>query len=259
MSLRVTVCELSNDPAELERDWAGLIAHVRSLSSDLVLLPEMPFAPWFAVTRRFEPDVWRAAVAAHEAWMERLTDLAPAAVVGSRPINASDRRHNQGFVWDRKTGYRPVHTKYYLPDEPGFWEASWYSRGDGAFNPFHCGSVRAGMLICTDLWFLDRARAYGQAGVHLLAVPRATPRETLEKWQVGGRAAAVVAGAFVASSNRVSRVAEEAHLGGQGWVVGPDGDVLGLTSRERPFVTVQLDLAEAERAKQTYPRYVPDE
>ena len=34
--------------------------------------------------------------------------------------------------------------------------------------------------------------------------------------------------------------------------------LLGLTSREQQFVTVALDLAEAERAKQTYPRYVPD-
>jgi N-carbamoylputrescine amidase len=92
----------------------------------------------------------------------------------------------------------------------------------------------------------------------LLAVPRATPRETLEKWQVGGRAAAVVAGAFVVSSNPVSRVDEAANLGGQGWVVGPDGDVLGLTSGEQPFLTIEIDLQEAERAKQTYPRYVPE-
>jgi N-carbamoylputrescine amidase len=258
MTLRVTVCELSNDPVELERDWAGLITHVRAASSDLVVLPEMPFAPWFAVMRQFDLNVWQAAVAAHDAWIERLVDLAPAAVIGSRPINANQRRLNQGFVWDREAGYRPAHTKYYLPDEAGFWEASWYRRGDGDFSPFQSGDVLAGMLICTDLWFLDRARAYGQAGIHLLAVPRATPRETLEKWQVGGRAAAVVAGAFVVSSNPVSRVDEAANLGGQGWVVGPDGDVLGLTSGEQPFLTIEIDLQEAERAKQTYPRYVPE-
>jgi N-carbamoylputrescine amidase len=258
MTIRVTVCELSNDPVEIERDWEGLIAHIKSASSDLVVLPEMPFAPWFAVARRFDADVWQAAVAAHDTWVGRLVDLAPAAVIGSRPTNAGRRRLNQGFVWDREAGYRPAHTKYYLPDEDGFWEASWYRRGEGDFSPFESGDVRAGMMICTDLWFFDRARAYGQAGVHLLAVPRATPRETLEKWIVGGRAAAVVAGAFVASSNRVSREDEAADLGGQGWIVGPDGDVLGLTSREQPFVTVELDLAEAERAKQTYPRYVPE-
>ena len=256
MTLRVTVCELSNDPAGLERDWAGLSAHARSVSSDLVVLPEMPFAPWFAVARLFDQPTWDAAVLAHDAWVERLAELAPAAVIGSRPVNLGHQRRNQGFVWQQQAGYRPVHTKYYLPDEEGFWEASWYGRGDGHFSPFRSGDVQAGMLICTDLWFLDRARAYGQAGAHLLAVPRATQRLTREKWVVAGRAAAIVAGAFVASSNRVSREDEAANLGGQGWAIGPDGDVLALTSPEQPFVTITLELAEAERAKQTYPRYV---
>jgi N-carbamoylputrescine amidase len=45
-------------------------------------------------------------------------------------------------------------------------------------------------------------------------------------------------------------------FGGQGWVVGPNGQVLASTSREQPFVTVEIDLSEARLAKQTYPRYV---
>jgi len=31
---------------------------------------------------------------------------------------------NDGFVWEKNTGYQSIHTKYYLPDEQGFWEAS---------------------------------------------------------------------------------------------------------------------------------------
>jgi N-carbamoylputrescine amidase len=258
MRLKATVCELGNDHAVIARDWERLVAHVRAESSDLVLLPEMTFAPWFAVERQFDQTAWDAAVEAHDRWLERLPDLAPAAAIGSRPVYAGDRRLNQGFMWDQQAGYRPVHAKYYLPDEPGFWEASWYSRGDAAFTAFQSGGARAGMLICTELWFMERARAYGKAGIHLLVAPRATPRETLDKWLAGGRAAAVVAGAFALSSNRVSDLDEAANLGGQGWAIGPDGDVLGLTSRERPFVTVALDLVVAERAKQTYPRYVAD-
>jgi N-carbamoylputrescine amidase len=105
---------------------------------------------------------------------------------------------------------------------------------------------------------MEHARAYGQAGVHLLVVPRATPRQTLDKWLAGGRAAAVVAGAFTLSSNPLSEPTERANLGGQGWIIGPDGEVLGITSAEQPFVTIELDLAAAEHAKQTYPRYVRD-
>jgi N-carbamoylputrescine amidase len=258
MKIRATVCELRNNPEDFAGDWERLADHVRAEHSDLVLLPEMAFAPWFAVTPTFEPQAWFTAVATHDAWMQCLIDLAPAAVIGTRPIDANGARYNQGFVWTRDRGYLPVHEKYYLPDEEGFWEASWYGRGEREFTPFDCGVARVGMQICTELWFMEHGRAYGQAGVHLLAVPRATPRETLDKWLIGGRAAAVVAGAYALSSNPITRPTELANLGGQGWVVGPDGEVLGLTSPDRPFVTIELELQAAEHAKQTYPRYVPD-
>jgi N-carbamoylputrescine amidase len=258
MKIRATVCELRNSPEDFAGDWERLVAHAKAERSDLVLLPELAFAPWFALKPRFDPLVWFTSVAAHDAWMQYLPDLAPAAAIGTRPIDSDGARFNQGFLWTTDKGYIPVHEKYYLPDEDGFWEASWYGRGEREFTPFGWGAARIGMQICTELWFMEHTRAYGQAGVHLLAVPRATPRETLDKWLAGGRAAAVIAGAFTLSSNSISRPNDLANLGGQGWIIGPDGEVLGLTSPDQPFVTIDLDLAAAEHAKQTYPRDVSD-
>src|SRR5262245_60248331 len=256
MKIKATVCELHNSAEGFAADWERLVAHIKVEQSDLVLLPELAFAPWFAVTPRFDPLVWHGAVAAHDTWMQRLPDLAPAAAIGTRPIDADGARFNQGFLWTADKGYLPVHEKYYLPDEDGFWEASWYGRGEREFRPFGWGAVRIGMQICTEIWFMEHARTYGQAGVQLLVVPRATPRQTLDKWLAGGRAAAVVAGAFTVSSNPITLFTEQANLGGQGWIIGPDGEVLATTSPEQPFVTIELDLAAAEHAKQTYPRYV---
>jgi N-carbamoylputrescine amidase len=256
MKIKATVCELRNSPEGFADDWQRLVAHVKEQRSDLIVLPELAFAPWFAVMRRFDAQIWHSAVAAHDSWLEHLPDLTPAAAIGTRPIDADGARFNQGFLWTADKGYLPVHEKYYLPDEDGFWEASWYGRGEREFTPFGLGETRIGMQICTEIWFMEHARAYGQAGVHLLAVPRATPRQTLDKWLAGGRAAAVIAGAFTLSSNPITHPAERASLGGQGWIIGPDGDVLAITSPEQPFVTLELDLAAAEHAKQTYPRYV---
>ncbi len=221
-----------------------------------MLLPEMPFYPWFGASPVFEAHIWEAAVAAHDAWQERLVELAPAIVLGTRPINRGGQRLNEGFCWVQEVGYRIAHHKYYLPDEAGFWEASWYSRGDGSFTPLQCGSARVGFEICTELWAFDRARLYGKDSIHLIVTPRATPRTTLDKWLVGGRATAITSGAFSLSSNHVSSATDAVHLGGQGWVIAPDGEVLGLTSQEQPFVTMELDLSVAEQAKLTYPRYV---
>lgn len=256
--MKVTVCELHDEPENFARDWEQLIAHVKAEASDLVLLPEMPFASWLAVSPEFDPAIWEAAVAAHDKWLMRVTELAPAIVLGSRPVNHAGRRLNQGFVWDATSGYRAAHLKYYLPNEDGYWEASWYSRGDGDFTAMECGSMKIGFQICTDLWFMERARAYGKAGTHLIATPRATPQSSVDKWLAGGRTAAVVSGAFSLSSNRAPSEKHPGNFGGQGWIIGPDGDVLGITSREQPLLTLEIDLSEAERAKSTYPRYVTE-
>lgn len=61
---------------------------------------------------------------------------------------------------------------------------------------------------------LEHARADGRDGAHVVAVPRVTPSSSLETWLAGGRACAVVAGAWSLSSNS----AEPEH-GGLGWVV----------------------------------------
>ena len=69
-------------------------------------------------------------------------------------------------------------------------------------------------------------------------------------------AAAVLAGAFCLSSNRVGPNSEGGPFGGMGWVIDPDGEILALTSEDAPFATVDIDLGAAEHAKATYPRYV---
>lgn len=255
--MNVTVCELPNTREGIEQAWQGLAAHTHGAESDLVLLPEMPFTPWVAAHQPGDPAVWGAAVDAHNTWLSRLAELAPAAVAGSRPVVREGRRFNEGFVWTMESGYRAVHDKVYLPDEPGFWEASWYEQGAPHFTAAAVGDALAGFLICTELWFNAHARDYMRQGAHLILSPRATPAPSRDKWIAGGRVAAVVGGAFNLSSN-FSGDAGAFEWAGAGWVADPEGDVLALTSPEAPFVTVEIDLAAAEEAKGTYPRYVPD-
>ena len=250
--MRATVCELRTGEGALEEDWAGLVAHVEAEGSDLVVLPELGFAPWFAAQPTFDPAQWESAERAHEQWLARLPEL-PAAVLGTRPVTRPAGRRNQAYAAERGGSVRGLHDKSYLPDEAGFHEASWYGRGDGGHAVTQVGGVRVGVLVCTELWFLEHARSLGRAGAHLVATPRVTPVETLDKWLAGGRACAVVAGAWSLSSNS----AEPAH-GGLGWAVDPEGEVVATTSRTQPFVTVEVDLAAVDAAKQRYPRYVPE-
>ena len=257
--MKVTVCELGNDPALLNEQWEDLTSHVKSDQSELVLLPEMPFYRWLAAAREVDTQAWADSVAAHDLWVERLAELGDVSVAATRPIIENGLPFNQGFVWDSKNGARAVHDKHYLPDEEGFWEASWYSAGGGGFSSVQVSGTQVGFMICTELWFLQHARDYGRQGVQILACPRATLGESVDKWVAGGRVAAVVSGAFCLSSCFSGQAGRHGDWAGTGWIIEPEeGEVLGTTSPEAPFLTMEIDLEVAETAKQTYPRYVPD-
>lgn len=253
-TLRLTICQLHDDDTMFASDWRGLVAHVHAEHADLVLLPEMAFGPWFCASRDYAQNVWDRMVERHDAWIKRLPELGGAAVMGSRPITDASGRYNEGFVWDATLGYRPAHRKAYLPDEEGFWEASWYQRGPRQFVATTARSAAVGFLICTEMWFNEHARTYGRQGAHLIVTPRTTEAATIGKWMTGSRAVAVVSGAYHASSTRYGSPT----AGGVGWVIAPDGDVVALTNDATRFRTVEIDLDLAERAKQTYPRYVDD-
>jgi N-carbamoylputrescine amidase len=256
--MKLTVCELSDNPVDFQNDWAGLVDHVKGQRSDIVLLPEMPGCPWFPYQADFDRQIWQKVVRAHAKFELRLHALTPATVLATRPIQQGNQHLNQAFIWSHTMGYTPVHSKAYFPDEPGFYEAKWFHKPALDFKPYALGKTKIGFLICTEVMFNERGRHYGRQGVHIIAVPRATEKVTLERWLIALRMAAIVSGAFVLSSNHVGIGPSGIHFGGGGAVISPEGEVLAVTSSEQPFVTVEVNLADAEAAKKTYPRYVKE-
>ena len=251
--MKFTVCEMNDSTALFQEDWRRLIQHISKEKSDCVLLPEMPFSPWFATGPNYEESVWKRAVASHAEWIERLPELGASIVLGTRAAEKSGKRLNEGFLWSQERGYQALHHKFYLPNEGGVWEANWGHPGDGTFTTAVLDGAKFGYMICSELWFFEHAQQYTKDGVHILLAPRKTEKKTLDKWVVGGQTAAIVSGAFCLSSNSVTSAGE---FGGWGWIIDPDGVVLGTTNVRQPFLTMELDLKVAEKAKGTYPRNV---
>ena len=246
--MKITVCQLHNGREAFAADWERLVAHVGAQRSDLVLLPEMPFFPWFPTPREFDAGVWRAAVAAHDTWEKRLSELLPAVVFGTRPIDFGALRYSAGFFWNAEEGIaETLHVKSCLSHQEGSWETSWYSKAIADFKTATVGGIQVGMLIGLELWLSNQAQLYGEDGAQLVVVPRvdqAAVQEsaaTNEEWLAGGRAAALASGAFCISSTRSSR---DNSVVGAGWILAPDGRTLALTSSNEPFVAVEVDLSQ---------------
>jgi len=251
--MRVTVCELPHEAAALAASWAALREHVRAQASDLVLLPEFAMLEPVWESEIFDAARWSAIEAQSESRVGRLPELGAEHVVGTRPARRNGRRLNEGYLWSAAAGLRPLRSKYFLPEQPGSWEATWFERGDPRFPVFQAGTVSFGLNICTELWALETYASYAAQGVDLLLSPRATSLETIETWLAAGVVAAVRTGAFSLSSNRVDATGA---CGGGGWIVDPAGDVLAVTSASEPFATRDLDLGKAANGRESYPRYV---
>lgn len=251
--MRITVCELPHEPAALAAAWAGLCAHTTRHASELVLLPECAFVPAFWEDEPFDAGRWEAALALSASWLERLYELRADHVVGTRPIEIGGRPFNQGYVWSAPDDLMPLRRKYFMPDEPGSWEARWFERGDPAFPAFRAGALEFGLNVCTELWAIESYAAYAESGVQVILSPRATGLATIGRWLSVGVVAAVRSGAYSVSSNRVDSTGA---CGGTGWVISPDGLILATTTPETPFATVDVDLMASDGARATYPRYV---
>jgi N-carbamoylputrescine amidase len=249
--MQVTVCELPHETTALAGAWAALCDHTRAHGSELVLLPEFAMLEPVWESERFDAARWSAIENQAEERLRRLPELGAKFVVGTRPARVDGRRLNQGYLWSA-SGLQALRSKYYLPEEPGSWEATWFQRGDPDFSTFHAGPASFGLNICTELWALETYGLYAALGVEILLSPRATASATT-KWLAAGVVAAVRSGAFSLSSNRVATTGAG---GGGGWIIDPAGEVLAITSAAEPFATREIDLTKPAMARNTYPRYV---
>jgi N-carbamoylputrescine amidase len=258
--MKVTVCQLNNKPELLANDWELLKTHVHQEKSDLVLLPEMPFYEWFCARPESNSEQWQAAIEAHDVWMKRLHELKCPYVLGTRPVNEGNKRYNKAFVWSENDEIIEFHQKHNVPDQEEYWEASWYDIGTKDYTTVLCGETRIGFVICTEIWFMEYSRSYCNQGAHIIVNPRATKEVTRDKWLAAGRVSAMIGGAYNLSSNRSGTDTQNKNIrfGGQGWVIDPEDNVLGVTSDQEPFITREISLKFAQDAKKTYPRYVVD-
>ena len=182
--------------------------------------------------------------------MTRLAELETGTVLASRPVELGGQRLNQSFAWTREDGYRGARAKYYPPEEPDGWEASWFDRGEREFPLARAGALSVGFQLCTELLFSQAAWEIGQRGAQLIAAPRATGGH--RRWPMAACLAAIMAGCFVASANR--RSYDNDAFAGRSWLITPEGEILVETSADAPFQTAEVDLTAVDRARRTYPR-----
>jgi predicted amidohydrolase len=243
--------------------WRRLASAFANAIADIALLNELPFGSWIAGGEFPSAALLESSRKAHDAGMLELPHLETRVVLGTRPVAHQSGIANEAFVWERsdkeRTGrVRAIHTKQFFPDEAGYHEARWFTRGETHFSVAEAGKLRVGFLICTEVMFTEWARHYGRSGAQLIAVPRATPLPSVRRWKTALSMAAIVSGCYVASSNRGGTDRTGQEYGAGGWIFDPLGDLIAETTADEDVVTAELDMSLVKRAQREYPCYVAE-
>ena len=256
--MKVTVCEISDDEDNFIDDWQELAIHLDQNKPDLLLLPEMPFSKWIASEKKVNEESKARSVEKHEKWMVKMEQLNAKQIVYSRPVIAGDKLFNTAFVYVKDRGHFKIHTKSFFPEEPFFWEESWFDHEEGEmFELLAISGIKIGVLLCTEMWLTEYARHYGKQGIDILLCPRATGMASVDRWIRCGQTLAILSGAYCLSSNRSGHGDQHFQWGGNGWIAEPvTGDLLGTTTPGEKFVTTEIDITKSRNAKNKYPLYV---
>jgi N-carbamoylputrescine amidase len=214
--------------------WSAVAADVTRSAPDVLITNEMPFGQWLAASPSFDADRAKESVRIHEHSLAALQALKIPIVISSRPVIAGARLANEAFILERGR-FRFLHQKHFFPAEEGWFETEWFRTATPGFEVMEIDGLRIGVLLCTELMFNERARAYGKSGAHLIAVPRATGR-SLAQWKTAGAMAAIASGCYVASSNRIGSDSGGPAFGGGGYAFAPDGSLLSESNEERSIV-----------------------
>ena len=258
--MKVTVCELSDNERKFIDDWNGLKIHLDQNKTDLLLLPEMPFSKWIASEKKVSSRSKIESVEKHERWMIEMEQLNAKQIVYSKPIISGDKFFNTAFVFEKGIGHFKIHTKSFFPEEPHFWEESWYNHeGAKTFELLEFGGIKIGVLLCTEMWFTEYARNYAKQGIDILLCPRATGIASCGQWIRCGQTLSIISGAYCLSSNKSGTGDDNFQWGGNGWIAQPmNGDLLGVTSLHEKFITKEIDINRSRNAKNEYPLYVKE-
>lgn len=249
--LNVGVCQLPDGLLPHHSAWRDFVRRVESERPHILLLNELPFGPWLPREDSFDAESAAASLVVHETALRAIERL-PAAVIGSRPVRATDKLANEAFLLSDGR-YAAIHHKQYFPEEAGFFEDTWYAAAKPGFDVIEHRGIRIGVLLCTELMFTEWARHYRRQGAQLIVAPRASGA-SMRHWHASARMAAIVSGCYVLSSNRASPAGGSAPLfGGKGFIYSPTGNLLGMTSADRPLLTLGINLSLVADAQRRYP------
>jgi predicted amidohydrolase len=248
------VHDVFHDQAGMER-LGRTLADAREGGAQLALLPELPLNPWSPASPKPRDEDAEAPNGVRHRKMAQAAREAGLALLGGAIVRdpPDGRRFNRALLFDAEGTLLGSYDKCHLPSEAGFWESDHYEPGEAPPRRIDGLPIAVGIQICSDANRPEGSQLLLAQGVELIAVPRATPTASYDRWKLVLRANALTTGSYVISTNR-PRPENGVEIGGPSLVIAPDGEVLAESTEPLTIVKIRRDAV--EQARRSYPGYL---
>lgn len=236
-------------PGEVDKSLraAGdLIASASPRKGDLILLPEL-FATGFhyaalgKMADRYQ-DVVR--------WMTETATRSGAGIAGTVAVKRPEGIANTMMLVDGSgqvlASYDKIHLFFAAEENLHF------APGHGTVVT-HWDGRAVGLAICFDLRFPEMVRKLGDEGAQVVLVSAQWPLARVDHFRDFTRVRAMENQLFVVSCNSCGDDGRGLILGGGSTVVDPSGEVMGALGREEGVLTLEIDLKEVGRVRDSFP------
>jgi predicted amidohydrolase len=179
-------------------------------------------------------------------------------LIGGSIYEKSGRKsYNTSLIFDQTGKILGKYRKVHLPQDPGFYEQDYFSRGTN-FSVFKTRFCNIGLLICFDQWYPEAARALKLMGADIIFYPTAIGWvdgiEPVEgNWQTAWEAVqvghAISNSIVVAAVNRVGAEKNMRFWGGS-FVCDQFGKVLARGDDQEQVIVTSCNLGLAKNIEE---------
>jgi len=228
--------------------------------ADMVVFPELSLTGYFL--KDLVPEV---AMTLDDARLAPLFQLSKRIdIVTGVVLKSEDFRYYNAALYLSGGEVKHVHRKVYLPTYGMFDEQRYFAPGD-RIRAFDVAGVRAGMLVCEDMWHLSSAYLLFVQGVSLLLCISSSPGRgvlanadadvapgSVGSWNDLLQTVAEYTTSYVAYVNRLG-YEDGVNFWGGSCVFGPDGQMVVDAGENAGLVIADIDVREVERQRLATP------
>ena len=261
VTLGLVQMRMRESPQENLQHALGMICRAAQRGAEIVCLPELFTAPYFAQKEKAREEAEKYAEGAHGETARALSGAARensvALVGGSIYERAGKKLYNTSLVFGPDGKMLGKYRKVHIPYDDCFFEADYFSPGDMGFKAFKAGKCRIAPLICYDQWFPEAARSVALMGAEIIFYPTAiaTIRGVGQAegswqgaWENVMRGHAIANGIVVAAVNRCGREGKMDFWGGS-FVCDAFGKTIARAGSSEQVLVAEVDTAHSEMVR----------